>query len=121
MFQRISLKLLLNAALLIPLLYLFSDATFWQMVGTSVGLSVLGYAAVDQWVLRRSGNVVATVTDAGLTALYLLLVSRYVGWSMSAWGIVITSLVIGALEYMYHVILIRWDKRSNAFSYRDIQ
>ncbi|MCZ8522602.1 MULTISPECIES: DUF2512 family protein [Paenibacillus] len=68
MLLRFAVKLIMNSAVLIPLLYLLSDdkATPLELVTAAGALSVIAFLIGDQWILRQSNNGLATLADTGI-------------------------------------------------------
>ncbi|AEI39477.1 DUF2512 family protein [Paenibacillus mucilaginosus] len=123
MLLRFAVKLLMNSAVLIPLLYLLTEgaASPGQLVTAAGLLTVIAFVIGDQWILRESNNGLATIADMGLGGLYFWGVSRYYDWNLSMSDLLILAGMLGVVEFMYHVILQKWDKRKNAFSYDEIE
>src|SRR5690349_20762950 len=100
--NRLAIKLLLNAIIIVPLLMWFTEATFWGSLLTAVVLSLIAYVIGDQMILRVSNNAVATIADACLTFIYLWLVAAWADWSLSITELVIISLAVGIIEMVFH-------------------
>ncbi|UFJ41825.1 YndM family protein [Brevibacillus humidisoli] len=112
--NRFWIKLIVNAIVVVPLLIWFSEATLWGSLLAAVVLCVAAYLIGDQWILRATNNLVATLADAGLTFLFLWLVAFGTGWDLSLMEILIISAVLGVVEWFYHSYLGRADEPARA-------
>ncbi|WLD94245.1 YndM family protein [Alkalihalobacillus sp. AL-G] len=65
--------LLTKFTMLIGVLYIsltvFFGVSFLNVLGIALLLTIVGYALGDLFILKRFGNVIATMADAGLTFL----------------------------------------------------
>lgn len=108
--NRIVMKLIANAVVVVPLLLWFSEATFWGSLLAAVVLSLIAYLIGDQLILRASNNLIATLSDAGLTFLYLWLVAYGTGWDLTLLELLIITAVLGIVEWFYHDYLVSVDR-----------
>ncbi|QQE76345.1 DUF2512 family protein [Brevibacillus composti] len=108
--NRFLLKLVLNGIVLIPLLYWFTEITIWQSILASVGLTIIAYFIGDQFILRASNNLVATISDAILAAVYLWAVAVIFNWDLNLGEILFTVAILGIAEFFFHRILGRIDQ-----------
>ncbi len=100
--NRMLRKILMNGIVVVPLLMWFTEATLWSSVITSLVLSVIAYMIGDQIVLRWSNNLVATITDAALTFIYLWAVADWFDWSLTIGELTTITLALGVVEFIYH-------------------
>lgn len=108
---RFIVKLVINGIILVPFIYWFTEATIWASIVTSVGLSIIAYLIGDQLILRTSNNLIATVSDAILAAVYLWAVSAFMNWNFSFGEMLFTVVVLGVAEFFYHRFLGRVDEQ----------
>lgn len=108
-------KMMLNGLVLIPFLYLTTNATIFQIVMSSLGLSLLAFFVGDQWILQETNNTMATVADAGLVGLYLWALSVMLNWGLSAGELIVGVLLLGVVEYFYHRMPHRWDEKGPVY------
>jgi hypothetical protein len=114
---KLIVKLMMNCVVLIPLLYWLTDASLLQICTSSVVLALIAFFIGDQWILRKSNNFGAVLADIGLTGLYFWAVAEMYDWTLSFTELFIVVAVLAFVEAMYHRLLEKWDKHSNAFSY----
>ncbi|MBO8170954.1 MAG: DUF2512 family protein [Bacillaceae bacterium] len=100
--NRLLRKILMNGIVLVPLLIWFSEATFLTSLIAALVLSGIAYIVGDQLVLRRSNNLVATLTDGVLAFVYLWVVADWLNWNLTFGEIFLISLVLGVVEFIYH-------------------
>jgi predicted Kef-type K+ transport protein len=109
---RFLVKLIMNGIILVPFLYWFTEATVLSSSLTSLGLTVIAYLIGDQLILRASNNLVATLSDAVLAAVYLWMVAAFMNWSFT-WGeLLLTVAILGVAELFYHRFLGKVDRDS---------
>ncbi|UUZ92203.1 YndM family protein [Paenibacillus sp. P25] len=116
--MKLLVKLILNGVVMIPMLYMLSDASVTQILIASVVLSVLAYYIGDQWILRETNNTVATIADFGLAGIYLWAVGTLFNWRLSFTEILLTAVVLAVVEVLYHGLLKNWDREKTTFSNR---
>lgn len=112
--NRFILKLLLNAIVVVPMLIWFTEATFIGSLITAIGLSVISYLIGDQFILRRTNNIVATAADAVLAFAYLWMVAAFVNWDYTFGEMLMTVAVLGVVEWFFHASLQNNDVRNRA-------
>jgi len=95
-------KILWNSLVLIPLIMGFSNATFIESLLAVIGLGLFAFAIGDQFVLRMSNNLVATVADAVLAYLFLLFVSDWLRWTLDGAEILVLIIALGVVEFLFH-------------------
>nr|WP_281349881.1 DUF2512 family protein [Paenibacillus tengchongensis] len=59
----------------------------------------------DLLILPRTGNVIATLADAGLVLLWLF--SEIIGAGLSFTDMLLITALAGVFEYLYHIWLLR--------------
>ncbi len=107
---RLIVKVVINGIILIPLLKWYTEATTMSAVVTSIIFSIIAYLIGDRLILRATNNLVATISDAVLAAVYLWAVSAMMNWSLS-WGeLLFTVVLLGVAEMLYHYFLKRFDR-----------
>ncbi|GAA4721899.1 DUF2512 family protein [Brevibacillus fulvus] len=104
------IKVLFNGIILVPFLIWFTEAGWLSSIVTSIGLSIIAYLIGDQLILRKTNNVVATIADAVLAAVYLWVVAAYMDWSLSFGELLFTVIVLGVVEFVFHRYLGVLDK-----------
>jgi hypothetical protein len=104
------LKTLLNGIVVIPLLMWFTEANFWSATFAAVALSTIAYFIGDQWILRATNNIVATLADAVLAFTFFWMVAYYLNWTLAFSELVTIVLLLGVVEYIFHGMLGRYDK-----------
>ncbi|MDF2683852.1 MAG: hypothetical protein K0R47_5042 [Brevibacillus sp.] len=106
---RFLVKVVMNGIILVPFLLWYTEATVLSAIVTSIGLSIIAYLIGDKLILRASNNIVATISDAILAAVYLWVVAAFMNWSLT-WGeLLFTVVVLGVVELLYHYFLKRFD------------
>jgi hypothetical protein len=120
MAKKFLTKLIINGVILIPLLYLWTDATVTQILVSSFLFCIVAFFVGDQWILRETNNTVATIADFGLSGIYLWAAANMLNWDLSGMEIIIIAMVLAFVEAFYHRLLQRWDKVNKSFSIRDI-
>lgn len=106
---RFLVKVVMNGIILVPFLLLFTEASVWSSLVTSIVFSIIAYLVGDRLILRTSGNLVATLADAVLAAIYLGVVSAFMHWSFTAGKLLFTVVVLGVVELLFHFFLKRFD------------
>jgi membrane protein HdeD len=110
---------MMNGVVLIPLLYMLTNATLRQMLISVLLLNLLAFVLGDQWILRETNNSVATIADAAMAGLFFWFVSRYYAWDMSNTELFVVVVALAVVEWMFHKILGKWDRTRTPFSERD--
>ena len=103
--MKLIIKILINGFIVVSLLTLFTDATFWEATMSATILSVIAYIVGDQIILRTSNNTIATIADAVLAFVYLWAVAYFMNWDLSIGELVIITLILGVAEAVYHRFL----------------
>ncbi|GIP38930.1 hypothetical protein J31TS4_22100 [Paenibacillus sp. J31TS4] len=100
-------KLLGNGAIVVLFLMWFTEASFLGSLAAAVVLTLIAYVLGDRIILKNTNNMVATVSDAVLAAVYLYAVAVYAGWSLSFGELITIVAVLGLFEYFFHFYLMR--------------
>jgi hypothetical protein len=100
--NRILRKMIMNGIVVVPLLMWFTEATLWSSLVVAVVLSLVAYIVGDQLILRRTSNTVATMIDAGLAFAYFWVVADWMDWSLSFGELIVLTLALGVVEFIYH-------------------
>lgn len=100
-------KLLGNGVIVFGLILLMSNATLLGAFLTAIALSILAYLFGDLFVLPRTNNAIATLTDGVLAFIFLWGAAAGAGWSLSLGEILIITLVVCAFEYFFHFWLLK--------------
>lgn len=96
------LKWLINGAIVVAFLMYYSDATFWQAAIAATGLTILSYLIGDQLILRATNNFLATICDFALAALYFLVLTYMMDWTLSMGETLFLALLVGVAEWILH-------------------
>lgn len=106
------IKLAFNGIIVVPLLLWFTEATAIGAAAAAFALAVIAFFAGDQMILRVSNNLVATVADAVLAALFLWVVAFFSNWTLSFTELIVIVALLGLVEIVYHRMLGRMDKEA---------
>ncbi|PZE20365.1 DUF2512 family protein [Paenibacillus xerothermodurans] len=109
MMARFLVKLLLGSVVLIPLLYYLTAADVSEIVTAVVLFLLIDFFVGDQFILRLTNNMVATVADAGAAGIYFWLVAYWNEWDLTASELLAVVVVVGLFEAIFHRILGMWD------------
>ncbi len=86
------------------------DVSFMDSTIVGVIIVVMIYVLGDLVILRKIGNIAATIADAGATALILWLYLTYMDYTNDIWMLVlIPAVLIGAAEWFFHKWLLKAD------------
>lgn len=105
MASKLIIKLILNGIIVVPLLMTFTEARFTSALITAVLLSLVAFVVGDQFILRVSNNMIATICDAALAFVFLWLTAYMADWSLSTGELLTIVLVLGVVEAIYHRML----------------
>ncbi|MFC0213407.1 DUF2512 family protein [Paenibacillus chartarius] len=103
-------KLLVNGAALVAMLMWFTGISFGASLIIAVLLASTAYVVGDKIILRWTNNLVATAADFGLVFVALWFIAWRSNLDYSWLELTVTSAVIAAIEYMYHLFLFGYDK-----------
>lgn len=95
-------KIIMNGIVVIPMLMWLSEASFWSSLVTALMLAVVAYFIGDQIILRMSTNLIAVIADIGLAFFFLWIAAYTMGWTLTQGEILIISLAVGAVEFIFH-------------------
>jgi hypothetical protein len=107
--RRFLIKALFNAAIVVPLLMWFTEATFWGALLTALAISVVAWYFGDLFVLKASNNTVATLADAGLALVMLWVIADFAEWGLNMAELVITAGLLAVGEAIFHRWLAKQD------------
>lgn len=86
------------------------DVSFMDSTIVGVIIVVMIYVLGDLVILRKIGNIAATIADAGAAALILWLYLTYMDYINDIWMLVlIPAVLIGAAEWFFHIWLLKAD------------
>lgn len=102
---RIPLKLILNGIVIIPLLMWFTEATFIGALLFALFLCIAAYIVGDQWILRKTNNTIATISDGIMAALLLWIAAVMFDWSLSFMELMAITITLAIVEIFYHRFL----------------
>lgn len=104
-------KLVLNGLILVPFLYWFTNASLIGIATAAVILAIVSYFIGDQFILRRTNNLIATLADGILAYAYLWVVASTFNWTLSQSELLTTVISLAIVEAIYHAMLVRfWDE-----------
>lgn len=96
---KLAFVLVLTAVVLMPM----EGATFSQVIGVSLVLTLALYAVGDMVILPAWGNMAAVIADAVVTLFVVWLAPYYTGLArVSFLSAVATAVLIGIAEYFFH-------------------
>ncbi|MBQ4900962.1 DUF2512 family protein [Paenibacillus sp. Marseille-P2973] len=105
--DKILVKLLGNGVIVVAMMMILSNASFIGSLLTAVALSALAYLFGDLFILPRTNNMIATLTDGVLAFAFIWAISANAAWTLSMGEILSTALVLGIFEYAFHIWLLR--------------
>ncbi|MEF2966005.1 DUF2512 family protein [Paenibacillus sp. M1] len=105
--DKILVKLLGNGVIVMAMLLMLSNASFIGSLLTAIALTAVAYLFGDLFVLPRTSNIVATLTDAVLAFALIWAISANAGWTMSLGEILSTVIILGVFEYALHSWMLR--------------
>ena len=96
------IKWVLNGIIVTSLLMWYGDVGFWPAFIAASLLTVIAYLLGDQVLLRNTNNIVATISDFLLAAVYLGVVEYFYDWGLSFGEIGVISALVAVAEWVYH-------------------
>lgn len=96
------LKWIVNGAIVVALLMYYSNVTVWNAVILATLLTIAAYFIGDQFILRTTNNLVATVVDFILAYGVLWLAADQMDWDLNHTEILTISVIIGIAEWFLH-------------------
>lgn len=99
---RFLIKLIINGVIVVGSLIWFTEATWGSAILAALGLTVIAYLLGDQVILRATNNIMATISDAVIAAIYLWAVSRMFNWDLSFGELIVTVAILGVAEFFFH-------------------
>ncbi|WP_240343994.1 DUF2512 family protein [Paenibacillus sp. SYP-B3998] len=104
MLGKFFVKMLLNGVFIVPLLMYVTQATLIEALFGSYAFSIVSYIAIDQLLLRLTGNGVATLVDVVLAFAYFWMLEKFFfHWSFTFTNLAIIAIVFGIIEYFVHI------------------
>ncbi|PPA70875.1 DUF2512 family protein [Jeotgalibacillus proteolyticus] len=101
----------IKAALVLPVVWivlsLFNDVTFLDSTLIGIVLLILAYAAGDLFMLPKSGNVVATLSDFVVALLIIWGGLELLGYNEIFLEAFVAAIIVAAGEYFYHIWLLK--------------
>ncbi|MGM0881313.1 MAG: DUF2512 family protein [Bacillota bacterium] len=99
---KLLLKWLVNGAIVVSSLMYYSTTTFVNAAIAATVLTIIAYFVGDQFLLRRTNNLIATVCDFLLAVVYLGALSYVFDWQLS-WGEAFyIAFLVGVAEWVLH-------------------
>ncbi|SFE08879.1 Protein of unknown function [Lentibacillus persicus] len=102
------IKGLLTLIALFIVLGLGFGVSFGNVLIMTAVLGIISYFAGDLGVLPKNGNIMASISDFGLTFLVVWLMGMLlanIGFTTMAGAALISALVIAAAEYFFHIYI----------------
>ncbi|WP_036717955.1 DUF2512 family protein [Paenibacillus harenae] len=96
------LKWLVNGAVVVSLLLYYTDISFWNAAIAATVLTIIAYLLGDQLILRRTNNIIATIADFVLAAIYLGVLAYAFDWDLSMGETLMISFLLGIAEWVLH-------------------
>ncbi|MBO8155708.1 MAG: DUF2512 family protein [Bacillaceae bacterium] len=120
-WQAIGIKIALIATVVYSVYPLFGQAGFWNLFWLSIILTGVSYALGDLFLLKRYGNLVATIADFGLFFLVLWLSGLLLSPDpLDAFlAAFFTALFITFVEPFVHLFIQRWVVQTVHEDYND--
>ncbi len=101
------LKSLLIGIPALVILSTIGGLTFVEALISTITLTLAAYLLGDMYILLQHGNTTATIADAILAAVTLMLFRAF-GYPITTIGMVYTIVLLAALEgFIYHPYLLR--------------
>lgn len=100
--SRFLIKLVVNGVIVVSMLRWLTDATWSSSMFAALGLTIIAYFVGDQLILRGTNNIIAMISDALITVLYLWLVANLYNWTVRTGAFLMIAVVLGVAEFFYH-------------------
>ena len=110
----IIIKFVMIAVILEIILMLMTSLSFASILLVSLGVTVLAYLIGDIWILRKTNNIVATISDVILSLVVILLFNLFYRPGISFGAAILSAVIIGIGEYFYHKFIARsfhWEEK----------
>ena len=88
-----------------PLSYFYTGLSLYNMVVAGFAVAVVSYILGDLIILPRTGNMIATIADFGLSFLTLWLLSYAMNMGYTFNYLAIASLALTLGEFLFHIYL----------------
>lgn len=95
-------KWLLNGIIVTLLAAWYADVTYLAALAAASALATIAYLAGDLWLLPKTNNTVATVSDFALAAVFLFAVRYFFDWDLGFGEILFISALVAWAEWLYH-------------------
>ncbi len=105
--DKIAAKVVVNTIIVVASLMMLSNAGLWSSILAALVLGVIAYVVGDMLILPATSNIVATLADAVLAYVVLWAASAMAGWTMSYMDLLVPVVILGAVEYIFHIWLLR--------------
>lgn len=105
------LKWIANGLVVVLLLMYFADVSFWSAFVTATVLTIIAYILGDQLILRKTNNIIATLSDAVLAFVVLWAAAVWMGWDLSISEAIIMSVVLGIVEWFIHRYVFNYEAK----------
>ncbi|HUC92317.1 MAG TPA: DUF2512 family protein [Paenibacillus sp.] len=99
---KLLLKWLLNGAIVVAFLIYYADIPFWSADLAATGLTFIAYIIGDQVLLRHTNNIIATLADFMLAAVYITVLSSFLNWRQSWAEMLFISGIVALSEWVLH-------------------
>lgn len=100
-------KLVAFVILVAGLVLILGHATLLGAISSAIGIAILAYLLGDLFVLPRTNNVVATLVDAVTIFAFVWAISANSFWGLSAFEILVITLLTSVFEYFFHIRLLQ--------------
>lgn len=111
------LKIIALPLILILAMYLFDNVDYgaiWQPVVLGVTLAIVG-VAMEYMLLKKGSLWTSVISDFVVAVILIWVISNIFNDSnVTFWGAVLTSIIIGVVEYMVHRYLLSSGKTRKA-------
>ncbi|HEX7064864.1 MAG TPA: DUF2512 family protein [Bacillales bacterium] len=103
------LKIIACPLILIFAMYMLDNVDYgsiWQPIVVGVVLALVG-VAMEYMILKEGSLWISTIADFVVSVIIIWVLSNvFDGANVTFWGAVITSIIIGVMEYFVHRYLI---------------
>ena len=101
--MKLLLKWLINGVIVVwMLMYYSDDVGFWSAAFTATLLSLIAYVVGDQLILRKTNNIIATISDALLAFIVLWTAGKFMGWNITIGEVFGITFILGIAEFFIH-------------------
>nr|WP_289038168.1 DUF2512 family protein [uncultured Allobacillus sp.] len=106
----LAIKGLMTFGILLLILGLMFSMSLTNVLITTIALTVISYLVGDLYILPKTNNVIASLSDIGIAFLVIWLLSMGIsslGIGTLAGGAIIASVVLAVGEFFFHDYLLR--------------